>query len=101
MKNKVIDSILNAEKNAENIIIEAKEKASKMVMEAEANKEKSENELVETSKILLKSQTEEFEKSAKLDFENTLKTYSEEAERVCVLAKSNFSKAINVLLQNI
>ena len=101
MKNKVIDSILSAETEAEKIVLEAKEQSSKMIFEAENKKEQTKNNINETSKQLLKAQTVEFENSAKLTYENSLKEYSEQAEKVFYSAKNNFPKAVEILLKKI
>ncbi len=101
MKNKVIESILKAETEAENIQQQAKEQALKKVADAEAKSDKEKNGLVEASKQILKNQIAEFENKSIREFEENLNSYYEQADRIASSAKLNFDNAIKILLQKI
>lgn len=101
MKNKVIESILKAETEAENILQKAKEQALKKVAEAETKSDKEKNGLIEASKQILKNQIVEFENKSQREFEENLKSYSEQADKIANNAKLKFDNAIQVLLKKI
>ena len=73
MKNKVIENILSAEKEAEQIQIKAKERALKIVSSAEEESLKIKFDAQENAKVLLKKQLAEAETEAKKNFEEQLK----------------------------
>lgn len=101
MKNKVIENILTAEKQAEQIQIKAKEEALKIVSSAEEESLRIKSEAQENAKKLLKEELIKAEDIAKQTFDNNLKDYEIQASKLETTAKANFEKVVKEIIKKI
>lgn len=101
MKNKIIEAILEAEKETENIYSQAKLESSKIISNAEEENTKTKNSAQESSKKMLREQTLESEDKCKQQFEQTLQEYNNTAKVLEQNAKNNYAKAVDVILKKL
>ncbi len=101
MKNKIIESILKAEKETEKMYSSAKTESLKIVSKAEEDNIKIKNNAQESSKKMLKEQTLLNEEKFKKQFDEALLEYVKQAEELEKNAQKNYDKAINVIFKKI
>ena len=101
MENKIIDSIIDAENQAEKIINSAKEKALKIVGSAEIEAEQMKQKSINSSKTLLKQKTLEEDNFAYNNFLQQIKNFSEESKQIEKSAKINTEKAVKIIIKSI
>lgn len=101
MKNKIIESILEAEKETEDIYSKAKLESTQIISTAEEQNTNIKNSAQETSKKMLKGQLEENENKCKQQFEETLGDYNAQAKALEQNAEKNYKKAVDVILKKL
>ena len=101
MKNKIIESILKAENEADKKQQSAREQSIKIIADAEEKVEKIKTDAQEEAKNILKTKLEQAENQAKETFKEELKRYESESNNIKAKAEQNFEKAIDVIVKRI
>jgi len=101
MKNKVIEAILKAESQADDLQQKGKQESLKIVTEAENKSQKIKQEAQDYAKATLKQKTYEAEEEAKNNYNATIKEYELQADRIEQEAVKNYDKAVALILSKI
>ena len=99
--NIVIDSILDAEKKADQIIAKAKETSLKIVSDAEVEAEKIRNTAIENCKKLITVNLKLSEEENIKKYISSLEIYKEKAEEIVSLANKDIDKAVEYLIKRV
>ena len=98
MIEKVIASILEAEKKAEEIIINGNSEYKKIIFEAESISEKTKKEVIDGLRIFQKTELEKAEKQAGIEYEKTLAEGRNESETLKEKSKTKKDSAVELIV---